>query len=129
MGAKGSGSKEKQMAEEDCDFYDGEHEMTEEECLFYNSSFEVRSFDVPAIPDVFSCGMIQPYDITSERERIEVGLLSQLAIDEYNHRFEDLVEGGMIKTCQAMVFRGRGLKMLVKSFRLKLPEYEQGNVE
>ena len=42
---------------------------------------------------------------------------------------KDLVEGGMIKTCQAMVFRGRGLKMSVKSFRLKLPEYEQGNVK
>ena len=59
MGAEGSGSEEKQMAEEDCDFYDGEHEMTEEECLFYNSSFEVRSmcnplssFMPPPMPDV-----------------------------------------------------------------------------
>ncbi|KAB1221509.1 hypothetical protein CJ030_MR2G027148 [Morella rubra] len=88
MGAEGSGSKDKQMADDD--FYnDGLHEMTDEEELFYSSHvLKSDGFDVPAMPDVFSCGMIQPCDVTDEMERIEIGRFAQIAIDEYNRRFE-----------------------------------------
>ncbi|KAB1227504.1 Cysteine proteinase inhibitor [Morella rubra] len=88
MGAEGSGSKDKQMADDE--FYnDGLHEMTDEEYLFFRSHrLKSDGFDVPAMPDVFSCGMIQPYDIKGEMERIEIGRFAQLAIDEYNRRFE-----------------------------------------
>ncbi|KAB1221506.1 hypothetical protein CJ030_MR2G027145 [Morella rubra] len=156
MGAEGNVSVEKQMAEEHSDYYDGEHEMTDEEFLFFQSHrLKSDGFDVPAMPKVFSCGLIQPYDITGERQRIEVGGFAQLAIDEYNRRFEKK-KGKLefVKVLKAMcgvvagfilyiTFDAKDLadggtiktyqsevfsgivETSVLSFRLKPPEYEQ----